>query len=46
MREQLDQLEYVIAAYVIGITMTLGLVAWSWLSMKREERRRAEARRK
>ena len=46
MRENLDQWDYVIACYIIGIVMTLGLVAWSWMSMKREEKRRAEARRK
>lgn len=46
MREALDQWNFVIAAYVIGIAGTLGMMAWSWIAMLRAERRRAEARRK
>lgn len=44
MREALDQWNFVIATYAIGIVGTLALVAWSWLSMKRAEKRRDEAR--
>lgn len=46
MRESLDQWDFVIAAYVVGILATLALVAWAWWDMKRAERRREEARRK
>jgi hypothetical protein len=45
MREALDPWPFVIAAYVIGIGGTLLLVAWSWLAMRRAERRRDGARR-
>jgi hypothetical protein len=44
MREALDQWDFVIAAYAIGVGATLALVAWAWISMKRAERRREEAR--
>ena len=46
MRESLDQWNFVIAAYAVGILATLALVAWAWWDMKRAERRREEARRK
>jgi hypothetical protein len=44
MREALDQWDFVIAAYLVGVGATLALVAWSWLAMKRAEQRRDEAR--
>lgn len=44
MREALDQWDFVTAAYLVGVGATLALVAWSWLAMKRAERRRDEAR--
>lgn len=44
MRENLDQWAYVLAAYAIGMGATLILVGWSWLEMKRAERRRDRAR--
>ena len=44
MREALNQWDFVIAAYAIGVGATLALVAWSWAAMKRAERRREEAR--
>jgi hypothetical protein len=44
MREALDQWDFVIAAYALGVGATLSLVAWSWFAMKRAERRRDEAR--
>lgn len=44
MREVLDQWSFVIAAYCIGIGMTLALIVWSWLTMRRAERRREWSR--
>jgi hypothetical protein len=44
MKEVLDQWNFVIATYVLGIAGTLALVAWSWLSMKRAERKRDKTR--
>lgn len=44
MREALDQWAFVWAAYAIGVAGTLGMVAWSWLSMRRAEQRRDRAR--
>ena len=44
MREALDPWPFVIAAYAIGIGGTLLLVAWSWIAMRRAERRRDGAR--
>lgn len=45
MRESLDQWPYVLAAYALTVAATLLLVGWSWLSMRRAERRREDARR-
>lgn len=45
MRENLDQWTFVLAAYAIGIAATVALVGWSWLAMKRAERRRDDTRR-
>lgn len=42
MREALDPWPFVIAAYAIGIAGTLVLVGWSWLAMRRAERRREQ----
>jgi len=44
MREGLDPWPFVAAAYALGITATLAVVAWSWLAMRRAEKRREEAR--
>jgi hypothetical protein len=44
MREVLDQWDFVIAAYTVGLGGTLAMVAWSWLAMIRAERRREETR--
>ncbi len=44
MREALDPWNFVIASYVIGIGGTLVMVGWSWLAMRRAERRRDEVR--
>lgn len=44
MREALDQMAFVHAAYAIGIAGILGTVLWAWLDMKRAEKRRDETR--
>lgn len=44
MREALDQWDFVIAAYALGIAGTLATVIWSWLAMKRAEARRDRSR--
>ncbi len=46
MREALDQWNFVMAAYAVGIVGTLAMVGWSWLAMKRAEKRRDAARAK
>ena len=46
MREALDPWPFVIAAYALGGGATLALVAWSWIAMRRAERRREQARAK
>lgn len=46
MREALDQWSFVLAAYALGVAGTLITVMWSWLAMKRAERRRDASRRK
>lgn len=46
MREGLDQWNFVLAAYAVTIVATLVLLGWSWLAMRKAERRREEARRK
>jgi hypothetical protein len=43
-REALDPWPFVIAAYALGVGATLVLVAWSWLAMRRAEKRREKAR--
>ena len=44
MREALDQWNFVIAAYAVGVIGTAATAAWSWLAMKRAERLRDMAR--
>lgn len=46
MREALDQWDFVLAAYAVGVIGTLGMVVWAWIDMKRAEKRREESRRK
>jgi small neutral amino acid transporter SnatA (MarC family) len=44
MTESFDQWQFVIAAYAIGGGATLALVAWSWIAMRRAEKRRDKVR--
>lgn len=44
MREALDQWDFVVAAYAVGILGTLATAGWSWLAMVRAEARRARGR--
>lgn len=46
MREVLDQWNFVLASYAVGVLGTLALVGWSWLSMRRAEKRRERSREK
>ncbi len=46
MREALNQWDYVIAAYVIGIGALIAVTIWAWQSMRRAERRRDEVKRR
>lgn len=45
-RESLDQWDFVILAYVVGVLGTLAMVGWSWLAMRRAEKRRDKVKRK
>ena len=44
MREALDQWDFVIAAYAVGLIAIGVLIGWSWAAMRRAERRREESR--
>lgn len=44
MQENLNQWNFVIGAYVIGVGGTLALVVTSWLSMRSAEARRDRSR--
>ena len=44
--EALDQWNFVIAAYAVGVGGTLAMVGWSWLARKRAEKRRDEVKRR
>jgi hypothetical protein len=44
MREALDQWNFVLAAYALGIAGTLATAIWSWVAMKRAEARRDRSR--
>lgn len=44
MNEGLSHWPFVIAAYAIGVLGTLGMVAWSWIAMRRAEARRDAAK--
>jgi hypothetical protein len=44
MREAIDMMPFVDAAYAIGVGATLLLVGWSWAAMRRAEARRDKVR--
>ena len=44
MHESLNQWDFVVAAYAIGIGGTLALTGWVWAAMRAAERRRDDAR--
>lgn len=44
MKEALDQWDFVLAAYAVGVLGTLATVVWSLLAMKRAEARRDRSR--
>ena len=44
MREALNQWDFVLAAYAVGITGTALVTGWSWLVMRRAERQRERSR--
>ncbi|MDP5104053.1 MAG: hypothetical protein NWP98_09015 [Erythrobacter sp.] len=46
MREQLDQWDFVMLAYAVGIAALTGLILWAWRAMRRAETRRDAARRR
>lgn len=46
MYEALDQWNFVIAAYVVGVSATLAMVAWAWWDMRRAEAKRDRVKRK
>jgi len=46
MREGLDQWDFVVAAYAVGLIGLAVLVAWAWWDMRRAEARRDEVKRK
>ena len=46
MREALDQWDFVVAAYAVGLVGTIAMIVWSWLAMRRAEKRRDEVRRR
>lgn len=45
MREGLEQWDFVIAAYAVGIAGTVLMVLWAVVAMRRAERRRDQTRR-
>lgn len=44
--EALNQWDFVIAAYVLGVGGTLAMIGWSWISMRNAEKRRDEVKRR
>ena len=44
MKETLDQWDFVLAAYALGVGGTLATVIWSWLAMRRAEAKRDRSR--
>lgn len=46
MREQLDQWDFVILAYGVGVVALAALIVWAWRAMARSEARRDAAKRR
>jgi hypothetical protein len=46
MREAFDMMQFVNAAYLVGVGATLVLTGWSWSAMVRAEKKREDSRRK
>ncbi|MEO5707162.1 MAG: heme exporter protein CcmD [Alteraurantiacibacter sp.] len=46
MREAWDMMLFVNGAYALTVVVTLGVIGWSWLAMRRAEKRREETRAK
>lgn len=46
MRELPDMMAFVYAAYAVTIFATLALVGWSWIAMRRAEKKREDTRKK
>jgi len=46
MREQLDQWDFVLLAYGLGVIALIGLIVWAWRAMRRAEMRRDATRRR
>ncbi len=44
MREILNQWDFVVASYAVGVIGTAAMIAWSWLAMRRAEARRDRSR--
>ena len=44
MREVIDQWDFVVAAYALGVGGTLATLVWSWFTMVRAEARRDAGR--
>lgn len=44
MKEALDQWDFVVAAYALGVGGTLATVIWSWLAMVHAEAKRDRSR--
>jgi nitrate reductase gamma subunit len=46
MHENLNQWNFVVAAYVLGVSGTIVMIGWAWLSMRRAETKRDRSREK
>jgi hypothetical protein len=46
MREELNQWDFVILAYAVGVIALAALILWSWRTMTRAEARRDATRRR
>lgn len=46
MREQLNQWDFVMLAYVVSVIALTGLIVWAWRAMRRAETRRDAVKRR